>query len=54
MSYLFTRMLLIFFLGFVFDVVFVYKNAFDFFTGFVFDFVFVYKNAFDFLYRICL
>ena len=28
--YLFTRMLLTFFTGFVFDVVFVYKNAFTF------------------------
>ena len=30
MSYLFTGMLLAFFTGFIFDVVFVYKNAFDF------------------------
>ena len=54
MWYLFIRMLLTFFKGFVFDVVFVYKMLLAFFTGFVFDMVFVHKNALDFLNRICL
>ena len=53
MWYLFTRMLLTFLTGFVFDVLFVYKNAFDFLFRICFWCGICLQECFWLFYRIC-